>query len=125
MKKHFWAPIALSLLLIFTFSDCKADFVGNKIKIGNKYTLSFFVLNTTEKETLTLENGQTLNVSLELEEGSVSLSIAQKDKEPAYRGTDLDKSADFSVTVPESGKYIVLVSGKGAKGEIKFEVYEK
>lgn len=124
MKKKLFIIPALFLALLFALCACKADFVGNKIKVGNRYTLFFSVLNTTEKETLNLKKGQVLKVSLLLEKGTVSMSIAQGKSEPIYRGTDLDESASFSVSVPESGKYTVLVSGKDAKGKVKFEVTE-
>lgn len=124
MKKKLFAVPALCLSLLFALCACKADFVGNKIKVGNSYTLSFSVLNTTEKETLNLKKGQVLKVSLSIEKGTVSLNVAQSKSAPIYRGTDLDESASFSVTVPEDGKYTVLVSGKDAKGKVKFEVTE-
>lgn len=121
MKKRCFAFCALTLVFIFVLSGCKADFVGNKIKAGNKYTLSFSVLNRTEKETLSLKKGQELKVMLALEEGTLSFEIGQKDKAAIYKGTDLE-SAEFSVSVPESGSYTISVTGKGAKGAARLEV---
>lgn len=121
-KKKLFAFFALLLAVLFCFCACKADFVGNKIKVGNKYTLSFSVLNKTEKETLNLKKGQTLKVSLSLEQGSVSLKIGKKDKLVIYKGTDLFESADFALEIPENGRYLIFVGGKQAKGKIVFEV---
>lgn len=94
MKKSCFVFCALTLAFIFVLSGCKADFVGNKIKAGNKYTLSFSVLNRTEKETLSLKKGQELKVMLALEEGTLFFEIGQKDKAAIYKGTDLE-SAEF------------------------------
>lgn len=120
MKKRFVILLVLTLAVVFVFSACEPDFVGNKIKRGNEYSLSFSVLNRTEKETLSLKKGQELNVSLTLEKGTVSLRIGRKDKPAIYTGTDLE-SADFAVVVPENGRYIISVSGKGAKGKAEFD----
>lgn len=88
MKKRCFAFCALTLAFIFVLSGFKADFVGNK------YTLSFSVLNRTEKETLSLKKGQELKVMLALEEGTLSFEIGQKDKAAIYKGIDLE-SAEF------------------------------
>lgn len=121
MKKKTLAFLALALVFLFALSACEADFVGNKIKIKNRYTLSFSVLNHTEKETMNLKKGQKLNVTLTLEEGTVSLKIGRKDKPLIYKGTDLE-SASFCVIAPDTGRYIISVSGNGAKGKAEFEV---
>lgn len=99
MKKRCFVFCALTLAFIFVLSGCKADFVGNKIKAGNKYTLSFSVLNRTEKETLSLKKGQELKVMLALEEGTLSFEIGQKDKAAIYKGTDLE-SGVLTLNIP-------------------------
>lgn len=122
MKKKLFVLAALLAASVFLFAACEADFVGNKIKTGNRYVLSFSVLNTTEKETLNLKKGQTLKVSLSLEAGTVSLKIGRKDKTAIYNGNDLSENAQFGLTVPDNGRYLIYVGGKGAKGKVTFEV---
>lgn len=124
MKKKYIALLLLCFVLIFSLSACRADFVGNKIKVGNKYTLSFSVLNTEEKESMNLKKGQKLGVALELETGKVSVRIGKAGEPEIYKGTDLFESAQFDLIVPQNGRYHICVSGKDARGKIEFKVTE-
>lgn len=124
MKKKTFASLALLLCAVFLLSGCKADFVGNKIKIKDRYLLEFSVLNTTEKETLSLQSGDNLSVKIELEEGEVAVSVVPVNGgEALYRGSGLQKE-EFSLTAKESGKYSIEVTGKEAKGRLVFEKIE-
>lgn len=118
---------ASSVFLIFcalvSLSACKASFVGNKIKTSERFLLSFAVLNSTQKETLRLEKGEKLSVSVELREGEVSLLVqkrGEKNGEALYRGNGLQNES-FTLVCAESGTYLIEVTGKDAKGKLNFQ----
>lgn len=113
--------LLLFLCTVFLLNGCKADFVGNKIKTKDRYLLDFSALNTTEKETLSLQSGEKFSVKVELETGEVSLLIVPKDGgETLYRGSGL-QNEEFVLTAKESGKHSIEVTGSEAKGRLVFE----
>ena len=122
MKTKRIAALLFAFCVLLLSAACKADFVGNKIKTSDKYLLSFYALNTTEKETLGLKEGEKLSVRIELTEGEVSLLVQNRGNEgdALYRGNGLQNES-FTLICKESGTYSIEATGKAAKGKLLFE----
>ncbi len=87
------------------------------------FYLRFSVMNTEDAQTLSLQEGDTLAVSWLIESGSVNVLISMEGESPLYQanGRGNGDAAAFNLTVPKAGDYTVTVTGKNAKGWMKFE----
>lgn len=113
---------ALGVAAWFFIAQPAAKFDGERITSADpaRFYLRFNVLNTEEAETLSLREGDSLRVSWLIESGSIDLSIAMAGQEPIYQanGRGNGDAAAFDLTVPQSGNYIIAVTGRKAKGWI-------
>lgn len=78
-------------------------------------------LNCTIAEPFSLQAGDAIDVRIDQACGELALSIGREGQEPIYEGKNPELSA-FRVTVPESGEYLLCVSGKRAAGSISFQI---
>ena len=86
----------------------------------NHFTLSCNPLNGERSVELVLDEGDSIHVHIEKENGRLDLSVAEKDGEKIYTAHDAD-SGEFILEAPR-GIYTVNVQGKHAKGNLSFEV---
>lgn len=115
----FSISLAIGSLIALLCSCGYPDFVGNKIKKQHEYLLEFSALNREEKQDIEFNAGDEIQVQISIDEGDVSLSIYIKSgNEYIYRGNGL-KNEKFSVTVQNSGRYVIAVKGEKAKGKVK------
>ena len=86
------------------------------------FSLRFTVLNTTDAQTLSFQEGDALSVSWQIESGSIDLLIAMEGEEPLYQANGREKGdeAAFDLIVPKTGDYTITVTGKNAKGWLTF-----
>ena len=77
-------------------------------------------LNGERSAELVLDEGDSILVHIEKENGRLDLSVAGKDGEKIYTAHDVD-SGEFILEAPP-GIYTVNVQGKHAKGNLSFEV---
>ena len=91
------------------------------------FSLRFNVLNTTDSQTMTFKEGDALHVSWLIESGSMDLVIAMEGETPLYQANGRGKGdeAAFDLTIPKSGDYTFTVTGKNAKGWLKFTTAEE
>ena len=117
--------LVLGVAAYFFLGQPTVKFDGDRVGSIDpaSFYLRFSVMNTEEVQTLTLQEGDTLAVSWLIESGSVDVLIAMKDETPLYQanGRGNGDEAAFDLTVPKSGDYTVTVTGKNAKGWLKFE----
>ncbi len=122
MKKPFCA-LAL-LLLCLSLTACgneNASFHGSRTSDGEQFMMEYSVLNMTEKRSFALNTGDVIDVDLVSEAGDLSVVIQKGDETPIYRGNGLPTS-HFQVTARDGGTYDVAVTGRQAKGSVRFVV---
>lgn len=128
-KKAIW-PAALLIVLLgvafyFFNGQSAVKFNGDRTVSSGpaSFSLRFTVLNATDAQTLSFQEGDTLSVSWQIESGSVDLLIAMAGEEPLYQANGRGKGdeAAFDLTIPKSGDYTITVTGKNAKGWMRFE----
>ncbi len=121
-KKAGLALISSSLLItvfmaIFLTSCSTVSFTGSKDGDESHLIMNYSVMNMELSHMLTLEKDDVIDFEVVNETGKLSI-VVQKDKDrPVYTGNKLP-TGSFSVTVPESGKYKVSVTGDNAKGSV-------
>ena len=85
------------------------------------FSLDMERLNCTIVEPFPLNKGDTIDVSIVRVSGELMISIGEKGTAPIYEGKAQELNY-FRVTVPESGDYLLSVSGKQAEGSICFQI---
>ena len=95
-------------------------FTGNRIKNPDSYLLDIERMNGTDLHTLDLQTDDVLQIHFETVKGSLYMEIGAPDGTKIYRGNGLD-TTDFTVKIPESGVYTVVVAARHAKGTIHIQ----
>ena len=110
--------IAAAVLL----SACGGEptFNGSKTADSDHFDIDFEILNTTYSHEMVMEAGEQIDVSVEQRSGNISLLIQKGDEQPVYRSADA-QTASFSVVIQEAGTYTLSVTGKSAKGHVRFQ----
>ena len=116
--------VLLGAAAFFFFIQPKAAFDGDRVKSTDppQFSLRFNILNKDDTETLTLQEGDALRVSWQIDGGSVDVLIAMAGEEPIYQANNRGKgdTAEFEMTIPKTGDYTLSVTGRNAKGWIEF-----
>lgn len=128
LKKAICAALVLLVLGVaayFFIGRPTVQFDGDRVCSADpaSFYLRFNVLNTTDSQSMTFQEGDTLHVSWLIESGSVNVLIAMDGETPIYQANGRGKGdeASFDLTVPQTGDYTVTVAGKNAKGWMRFE----
>ena len=133
-KKTFWAVLILVLVALgiaawFLYKQPNVAFDGDRVVSTDpaSFSLRFNVLNATDAQTLTFQEGDSLHVSWLIESGSVDVLIAMQGETPIYQanGRGNGDAAAFDLTVPKTGDYTVTVTGKNAKGQLTIAAAEE
>ena len=117
--KKFLAGLVTITLLVAALTGCgnNSTFDGSKTGDAEHFDIEFATLNTSYTHELELEEGDSLDVSVDKEAGDIALTIQCGDEDPVYTGKGMD-STEFKVGINESGVYTITVSGKKAKGHV-------
>lgn len=128
MKKALIGALLLIILGIGAYifiAHPAVQFSGDRVVTSSpaSFSLRFTVLNTADAQTLSFQEGDTLHVSWQIESGSVDVLIAMAGEEPLYQANGREKGdeAAFDLIIPKTGDYTITVTGKNAKGWLKFE----
>ena len=121
-KRKFVFLIVLSLLFlagaaVFLFCSNQENFTGSRIKNPDAYLLDIDRMNGTDLHTLELHEGDSLQIRLKTEKGALYMEIKAPDGTAIYQGNGKE-TTDFTVNIPESGVYTVVVEARQAKGTI-------
>ena len=84
---------------------------------ADAYLLDIAWMNGTDRHTLTLNQGDTLQIRFSTEKGSLSMEIKGPDGTEVYSGNG-KAATDFTVNIPESGVYTIVVEARQAAGTI-------
>ena len=120
--------IVLSLLLlagiaVFLFCYNLEGFTGSRVKNPDAYLLDIERMNGTDLHTLELHGGDALQIRFETVKGSLSMEIKAPDGTAIYCGNGKETN-DFTVNIPESGVYTIVVEARHAKGTIYLQSTE-
>ena len=84
---------------------------------GMGFTMDFKEWSSENKCELSLNKGDVLQIEVVRENGEIALMVSGKNGSEPYAGNNL-KSIVFTVTVPETDKYDVRITGKNATGKV-------
>ena len=120
-RKQFFLIGLLLLFLagaaVFLFCSNQENFTGSRIKNPDAYLLDIDRMNGTDLHTLELHEGDSLQIRLKTEKGALYMEIKAPDGTAIYQGNGKE-TTDFTVNIPESGVYTVVVEARQAKGTI-------
>ena len=102
------------------FRSNQEEFSGSRIKNPDSYMLDIERMNGTDLHTLELQTGDILRIQFETFKGSLYMEIKAPDGTTIYRGNGKE-TTDFTVNIPESGVYTVVVEARHAKGMIQIQ----
>ena len=119
----------LSLLFlagVTAFLSCcnQAGFTGSRVKNPDAYLLDIEKMNGTDLHTLELCEDDILQIQFETEKGDLYMEIKAPDGTTLYRGNGKETTY-FTVTIPKSGVYTIVVEARHAKGTIHIQLKEE
>ena len=122
MKQQKFFGIIIVFCVLVTLTDCAyaTTFDGSRVKNADSYQLDIKTMNCTDTHTLELEQGDTLKIDFETENGNLSMKITAPDGTELYQGDGTVK--EFTVEAPMDGAYPIVVVGQKAKGSIHIDV---
>ena len=122
MKQQKFFGIIIVFCVLLTLAGCASTstFDGSRVKNADSYQLDIKTMNCTDTHTLELEQGDTLKIEFETENGNLSMKITAPDGTELYQGDGTVK--EFTVEAPMDGAYPIVVVGQKAKGSIHIDV---
>ena len=81
-------------------------------------------MNGTDLHALELRKSDILHIQFETEKGSLYMEIKAPDGTSVYQGNGKE-ATDFTVNIPESGVYTVIVEARRAQGTIHVRLEEE
>ena len=107
-------------MAVVLFNYNQEGFTGSRVKNPDSYLLDIERMNGTDLHTLDLQTGDVLQIQFETLKGSLYMEIKAPDGTTIYRGNGKE-TTDFTVNIPESGVYTVVVWARHAKGRIEVQ----
>ena len=114
--------IFISILLIISLAGCSPDFNGSRTGNDSQFIMKYTAFNTTDSQDMLVEAGDKINAKIVIDGGHLSIKIQKGQEEPVYESENVFFSNDFDLDIEESGTYTVTVTGKKAKGSVRFVV---
>lgn len=124
-----WSVVGIPLILLagiaILFLGCSQEgFSGSRVKNPDSYLLDIDSMNGTDLHTLELQEGDVLKIHFETVRGSMYMEIKAPNGTTVYSGNGKELT-DFTVNIPESGVYTVVVEAERAKGIIQIQLREE
>ena len=118
MRPLIFLPLVIAIIV--SISACSAP--KNSILIlenpnGTGFIMDFKEWNSTNKCELSLNKGDVLQIEVVREEGKIALMVSGKNGSEPYTGNNLE-SGVFTVTVSETDRYAIRITGKNATGKV-------
>lgn len=123
MKKM--AGIVCIVVVLLSLTACGSVFQGSRIGNDSKFIMNYQIFDTTDSQDLKAGAGDTINASIVVTDGRLSIRIQKGDDDPIYESDGILVSNEFNVGIEEEGSYTVTVTGKKAKGSVSFLVKAK
>ena len=119
--------LTLSLILlcvlasaVFSTACGSRFFVGNCAVTSDAFRLDIDRMTGTNKFTMELTAGDTLEIQFTAAKGSMQMEIKEPDGDTLYAGNGKGVS-DFTVNVFKSGVYSIVVEAYHAKGSVHIQ----
>lgn len=97
------------------------EFTGSRVKNPDAYELAITRMNGTDSHTLTLRQGNRLQVHFETMAGEMTLEIRDPAGSAIYSG-DGKACTDFTLDIGQDGDYTIAVTAKQGGGSLKAAV---
>jgi hypothetical protein len=125
MKKITYLHLSLLIFIPFFFISCDAldPFRGTEVKESDLYIIDFYALNEERTHDLNLVEGDTLDIKVINQSGSISIFIYHYENDFYYERYHIS-TQNYAVAIPYSGTYTVAVAGTEASGFVRFKVRE-
>ena len=107
-------------LMLFLPSCNREIFIGHDIKNSDLYLLDVEQMNGADSHSIELQTGAMLAVHFETVRGSMCMELQAPDGSPLYQGNGKGVT-EFTVNIPESGTYSILVEAHHAKGTVSIQ----
>ena len=128
--KHIVITLVTCLLVLTLFGCGRGNGNYNKVtavgrvssQTGTGISSEHKLLDGREQYTIHVPDGEeyAVRVSILNKNGSISLTIGEKDNEPVYTGNDIE-SGTFTVYLRESGDYSVTIDAKSHEGSYSLD----
>jgi len=109
--------LGLTVFLTACNNEC---FFGSRETASNFYRLDIERMTGTDRITLNLNEGDTLEIQFETIKGFIYMEIIEPDGTLLYAGNGKD-ATDFTLNISESDAYSVHVEAHNAKGMIHIQ----
>lgn len=101
----------------------REGFTGSRVKNPDAYLLDIQRMNGTDLHALELQEGDSLQIHFETVKGTLYMEIKGPNGSSLYAGNGRE-TKDFTVNIPQSGVYSVVVAARNAKGNISIQCKE-
>ncbi len=118
-KTMIFPIILLAMCLLLTGCGGKSAFEGSMTSDETGFRMEYSILDKEESAEMKLTEGDQIQVHISHTAGNVDVIVGRNGEEPIYKGTG-QENADFILTVPETGLYLISVTGHRAEGELSF-----
>ena len=119
-KQNAGIILLLAISIIFAVSACTAS-KGSIVILenpgGKGFTMDFKEWSSQNKCELSLNKRDVLQIEVIHEDGEIALAVSGKNGREPYTGNNLE-SGMFTVTISETDKYDIRITGKGATGKV-------
>ena len=116
--------VLLAGLALFPSCGSQGSFTGSRVKNPDAYLMDIENMNGTDRHTLNLQEGDVLRIRFETVKGALKMEIEAPDGTAIYCGNG-EETNDFTVSIPESGVYTVVVEARHAKGSVHIQLAEQ
>ena len=116
--------VLLAGLALFSSCGSQGSFTGSRVKNPDAYLMDIENMNGTDRHTLNLQEGEVLRIRFETVKGALKMEIEAPDGTAIYCGNG-EETTDFTVSIPESGVYTVVVEARHAKGTVHIQLAEQ
>lgn len=121
MRKVFISGLIIATALSTTACKSNVKFDGERTGNDSEFILEYEMFNGSDSQDLKLQKGDTLEVDVVNDGGTLNMDIVKKDYgETLYEGENL-RTSSFEIKAPEDGIYEVSVEGEKAVGEVTVE----
>ncbi|HRR89413.1 MAG TPA: hypothetical protein P5161_01350 [Eubacteriales bacterium] len=112
--------LSLLIVILIALSACsvpKGSIIILENPNGTGFTMDFKEWSSKDKCEISLNEGDVLQIEVFREGGKIALTVSGKNGSEPYTGNDL-QSRKFTVTVHETDRYEIQITGKGATGKV-------
>ncbi|NLA83801.1 MAG: hypothetical protein GX854_04575 [Clostridiales bacterium] len=118
MHPIIFLPLFIGVLIFISACTApKGSIVIRDNPNGTGLTMDFKDWSLKDRRELSLNKGDVLQIEVACESGEIDLVISGENGSEPYRGNSL-KSILFTVTLSETDKYFIQITGKKATGKV-------